>query len=198
VGNRAFGSRIHAEAGVRKAKLAAAMVLTAPFVPMLFQGEEFAASSPFLYFAHHEDPVLARAVSEGRRREHSHHSVEGEIPDPELQETFERSKLHWDELEEPEHAAMVAWYRSLVSLRISQPSLLDGDRTQIEVRFDEEQGWLSMRRGAVQLLYNFGGSAVLVDAFAEGRILLASDAEVQVAGGKVSLPSSGFAAIERA
>ena len=69
VGNRAQGERVSHEAGVGRAKIAAALVLTAPFVPMLFQGEEFGASAPFLYFTDYDDPELGRAISEGRKKE---------------------------------------------------------------------------------------------------------------------------------
>ena len=69
VGNRAQGERVSHEAGVGRAKIAAALVLTAPFVPMLFQGEEFGASAPFLYFTDYEDPELGRVISEGRKKE---------------------------------------------------------------------------------------------------------------------------------
>ena len=67
VGNRAIGDRLEHMVGMDRAKVAAGLVLTAPFIPLIFQGEEFAASSPFLYFADHEDPEMAKAVSEGRR-----------------------------------------------------------------------------------------------------------------------------------
>jgi maltooligosyltrehalose trehalohydrolase len=194
VGNRVFGSRLHAEAGMRKAKLAAAIVLTAPFVPMMFQGEEFAASSPFLYFADHEDPELARAVSEGRRREHASDGAWDAIPDPESQETFDRSKLDWSELEEPVHAEMLAWYRSLAQLRKSQPSLLDGNLAHVEIRFDEAQGWLSMRRGSIELIYNFSENPVSMAIPAHSSLLLTSDRIAPPEGAQVTMPSLAFAA----
>ncbi|MGB6192401.1 MAG: malto-oligosyltrehalose trehalohydrolase, partial [Terracidiphilus sp.] len=99
VGNRAVGDRIAAIAGIERSKIAAALVLTAPFVPMLFQGEEWAASSPFQYFANHDEPEMARLVSEGRRKEFAAFGWKPEqIPDPEDPATFERSKLDWSEV----------------------------------------------------------------------------------------------------
>jgi maltooligosyltrehalose trehalohydrolase len=195
VGNRAFGSRLHAEAGMHKAKLAAAMVLTAPFVPMIFQGEEFAASSPFLYFADHEDRALARAVSEGRRREHAHEVAWESIPDPEAETTYERSKLHWGEVEEPEHAEMAEWYRRLIDWRMSQPALLDGDLVYMDVLFDEEQGWLCMKRGPVKMLYNFSENPVSMATSAGSRVLLASDPTSLTEELVVSVPPFGFVAL---
>src|SRR5580692_3885351 len=93
VGNRAIGDRVEQIVGMDRAKVAAGIVLTAPFVPLLFQGEEYAASTPFLYFADHEEE-LAKLVSAGRRREFAAFGFgEAEIADPEARETFERSKL---------------------------------------------------------------------------------------------------------
>ena len=99
VGNRATGERLEHIVGMDRAKLAIALVLTAPFIPLLFQGEEYAAATPFLYFADHEDPEMARAVSEGRKKEFAAFGfAEQQIPDPEAPETFQRSKINWAEL----------------------------------------------------------------------------------------------------
>jgi len=87
IGNRATGDRIGEVVGRSRAKIAAALVLTSPFIPMLFQGEEWAATSPFQYFANHEDPEMARAVSEGRKHEFEAFGWKPEsIPDPENRE----------------------------------------------------------------------------------------------------------------
>ena len=99
VGNRATGERSGASR-VRPARvqIAAALLLCAPFVPMLFQGEEWGASSPFQYFTAHEDAELAALVSEGRRKEFAAFGWDPSgIPDPQATETFERSRLRWDE-----------------------------------------------------------------------------------------------------
>ena len=193
VGNRPFGDRLHIEAGIPKAKLAAALVMMAPFVPMIFQGEEFAASSPFLYFADHEDPDLARAVSQGRRKEHAHDAWNS-IPDPESQESFDKSKLNWSELKEPVHMEMMNWYRSLIELRKSQPSLLDGNRDNLDVQFDEAQQWLLMKRGTLLLLYNFGENTARVTAPAYRNLLLASNLPVPCELDTIFLPAFTFAA----
>ena len=93
-------------------------MLTAPFVPLLFQGEEFAASTPFLYFADHEDAEMAKAVREGRKREFAAFGFGSRrVPDPEARETFERSKLNWEEVGEGGHTEMLEWYRALIRLR---------------------------------------------------------------------------------
>jgi maltooligosyltrehalose trehalohydrolase len=195
VGNRAFGDRISSIVGLQKAKLAAALVMTAPFVPMLFQGEEFAASAPFLYFADHDDPELARAVSEGRRREHAHDGAWDSIPDPESLESFNQSKLNWNELNDPEHAEMLDWHRKLIQLRRSQPSLMSGDRAEIQVEFDEALGWMSMQRGSIRLFYNFGESSASWELTPDSRLHLTSDTAVQVRSQKITVPAFAFAAV---
>ncbi|MEO8856326.1 MAG: malto-oligosyltrehalose trehalohydrolase [Burkholderiaceae bacterium] len=122
-GNRAFGERVDALAtSQERLAVLLACLLLSPQIPMLFMGEEFAASSPFLYFCDFEGD-LARAVTEGRRREFAHFAAfvdpasrEG-IPDPNAVETFERSKLRWEERAEGEHASRLALIRTLLQLR---------------------------------------------------------------------------------
>jgi maltooligosyltrehalose trehalohydrolase len=195
VGNRALGDRLHAVAGIRKAKLAAALLLTAPFVPMIFQGEEFASSSPFLYFADHDDPELARAVSEGRRREHASDGSWDTIPDPEAEETFLRSKLHWDERDSGDHGIMLDWYRSLIKLRVSQACLLDGELRNTQVQFNEAEKWLIVQRGPMQLLFNFGTFLAAFPVSENGKLCLASEPEIRNEAEMINLPAESFAAV---
>ena len=188
VGNRATGDRVEQIVGLDRAKVAAALVFTAPFIPMIFQGEEFAASTPFQYFANHQDPELARAVSEGRKREFAAFGWSpDQIPDPEKRETFERSKLNWDELPCGVHAEMLAWYKQLIQLRRSSPSLNDGDMEHVRVAFDETLRWLRMERGLVTVLCNLGDEAVELDNPAGLPLLLASRADVRAGERKISL-----------
>jgi maltooligosyltrehalose trehalohydrolase len=194
VGNRAYGDRLHTEAGLSKAMLGAALVLTAPFVPMLFEGEEFAASTPFLYFADHEDPELARAVSEGRRREHASDGAWESIPDPEAAETFEQSKLQWKELAEPDHAGMLEWYKGLIELRQAHACLRDGNLSHLQVGFNEAERWLTMQRGAMHLFYNFADHQAKFSVPGDGRLVFASEG-TSARSASVELPSWGFAAI---
>jgi maltooligosyltrehalose trehalohydrolase len=126
VGNRAHGERIamlaeqHGRTHVLRALLAC--VLLAPAVPMLFMGEEFAAGTPFLYFCDFTGD-LARAVTEGRRNEFRHFArfadpqQRAAIPDPNDEQTFQRSKLNWAEREQAAHREWLAFYRTLLALR---------------------------------------------------------------------------------
>src|SRR5690606_7306946 len=96
IGNRARGERISQLLATGLLKIGAALVLTSPFVPMLFQGEEWGASTPFLYFTDHADPDLAEAIRQGRRREFAAFGWDAEsIPDPQAIETFRRAQLNW-------------------------------------------------------------------------------------------------------
>src|SRR6202043_1232002 len=117
----------------------AALVLLGPFVPVLFAGEEWAATTPFQYFTDHSDPELGRAVSEGRRREFATFGfAAADVPDPQDPATFERSRLRWDEPAREPHASMLGWHRRLIALRAAIPSLRDGDRSVLTVEHDED------------------------------------------------------------
>jgi maltooligosyltrehalose trehalohydrolase len=196
VGNRATGDRLEQIVGFERAKVAAGLMLTAPFIPMMFQGEEFAASTPFQYFADHDDPEMARAVSEGRRREFAAFGWNpAVIPDPEKVETFERSKLKWDEAGEGQHAEMMEWYRSLIRLRQGSISLNDGELDHVKVGFDEEKRWLVMERGQVMVMCNLGIEPVRFENLVGGRLVLASRDGIAVVGESVMVSADGLAII---
>ena len=154
VGNRPFGDRLP----VGQLKLAAALLLTSPFVPLLFMGEEWGATSPFQYFTSHTDPALGRAVAEGRRREFD--LGDQPPPDPQDPATFERSKLDWSEPAKDEHAELLEWYRSLIALRRSTPDLLDGRLDLVDATVDGPV--LTVRRGDVCVEANFASLDVRV------------------------------------
>jgi maltooligosyltrehalose trehalohydrolase len=199
IGNRAKGERSSHLLSVGKLKVAAALVLTAPFIPMLFQGEEWGASSPFLYFTDHEDPELGRLVTEGRRREFAAFSAHSEdVPDPQARESFERSKLVWSERNSNPHAELLDWHRRLISLRREVPALSDGRLDRIHVSFDEQAKWLVMARGAIAVACNLSErrQRAPVSTGSDARILLASEKEVQVAAGKVELPPDSVAVLD--
>jgi maltooligosyltrehalose trehalohydrolase len=194
VGNRAIGDRVEHTAGMDRAKIAAAIVFTAPFVPMIFQGEEFAASAPFQYFADHDDPEMAKAVSEGRRREFATFGWNPEqIPDPENPDTFRHSKLDWSEVSEGKHAEMLEWYRKLIRLRRTLAPLNDGDLRNITVAFDEEKRWLAMNRGMVNVLCNLGDHVIEFPNPDRLPLQLVSRDHVVLAEDKVLLPPDSVA-----
>ncbi|MGH8047084.1 MAG: malto-oligosyltrehalose trehalohydrolase [Chthoniobacterales bacterium] len=152
-GNRALGERLSHLLELETLKATAALVLLSPFVPMLFQGEEWGADTPFLYFTDHHNE-LGRMVTEGRRREFASFDWHGkEVPDPQSPETFERSKLQWSELDDANHRELLEWHRSLIALRRTIPH-----GTPAEVVFDENDRWLTLRRGSLLVVFNFAAA----------------------------------------
>jgi maltooligosyltrehalose trehalohydrolase len=189
VGNRAVGDRISHTAGLERAKIAAALYLLSPFVPILFQGEEWAASTPFLYFADHHDPELARAVSEGRKKEFAAFGWDpAYIPDPESQTSFDASKLKWEEVKDADHGEMLAWYQALIQLRRSIPCLNDESAGNVLVTFDEQVKWLRLERGAVTVICNLGDQQQTFDTSPEIRVVIASRGTIRISEGSVRVP----------
>ncbi len=184
VGNRALGERLVHLVGPARARVAAAVALLAPSIPMVFQGEEWAASSPFRYFSDHRDPDLARAVSEGRTQEFAAFGWEpAEVPDPQDPATFAASVLDWAEVAGPDHAAMLDWYRHLVALRRSRPELNGGSYEGVEATVsgggDGGGDILRLRRAGLTVTVNLGREAVALP----GAVLAASPPTV---GGRLA------------
>jgi maltooligosyltrehalose trehalohydrolase len=199
VGNRAQGERSSHLLSVGRLKIAAALVLSAPFIPMLFQGEEWAATSPFLYFTNHEDAELGRLVTEGRRREFAAFSAHSDdVPDPQALDTFERSKLVWDECSRKPHAEMLDWHRRLIRLRHEFAALSDGRLDRVTVTFDEQAKWLVMARGPIALACNLSErrQQTPLSTGKDARILLASEKEIQLVGNGIELAPESVAIVE--
>jgi maltooligosyltrehalose trehalohydrolase len=196
VGNRAQGERVSHEAGVGRAKIAAALVLTAPFVPMLFQGEEFGASAPFLYFTDYDDPELGRMISEGRKKEFVAFGwAPDQIPDPQDEHTFLQSKLNWAELTEQPHRSLLQWHKDLISLRCNQSKLNDGNLNAVNVRFDEEAQWLVLERGNLRIACNLGQEPVNVEVGHGAQVLLASDDSIALSSANIKLGPDSVAVL---
>jgi maltooligosyltrehalose trehalohydrolase len=170
VGNRAAGDRIHHGISPGAHAAAIALILLGPGTPMLFQGEEWAASTPFAYFTDH-DAELGALVSAGRTREFAAMGWAEEVPDPQARSTFVGSQLHWQERGEGEHARMLEWYRELIALRRALPALRSGDLTATRVEVLAEETVL-LRRGELALLAHRGPGAL---AAADGRVLRAGE-----------------------
>jgi maltooligosyltrehalose trehalohydrolase len=196
VGNRAIGERLSQLTSEGRVKIAAALLMSAPFVPMLFQGEEWGASTPFLYFTSHADAVLGAQVSEGRRKEFAAFGWDpSTIPDPQAVETFEQSRLQWDELKAAPHASILEWYRDLVALRRRCPSLRDGNYREVQVTFDEARALLTIRRGAIVIACNLGDEPAVMP-LGGSRVLLASDHAVRLHGDAACLPPESVAIVD--
>lgn len=193
VGNRARGERLNMLVSAGRLKIAAALVMTSPFVPLIFQGEEWAASTPFLYFTDHE-PDLGNLVSEGRKREFAAFGWKPEdVPDPQDETTFERSRLKWDEVAEPEHAGMLGWYRELIALRRLAPG--DFVSADAQVEFSEEGRWLTLRRGRFLIAFSIASKPVQLLLSDGAEIVLKSSEEVAVDGDKLVLAPDSVAVL---
>jgi maltooligosyltrehalose trehalohydrolase len=184
VGNRAFGERLHHQIGIQRFAAASALLLFLPSTPLLFQGQEFAASTPFQFFTDHQH-ALGKLVTEGRRREFQAFSAfadpakRTQIPDPQAEATFVNSKLRLEESETPPGSEMQAWYQALLKLRRTDRVLIDQARERMTARaFSADV--LSVRRWLVDgdervLLVNFGDSPFeAAELGGTWRLLLAS------------------------
>ncbi len=199
VGNRAAGERLEHLVGMEAAKVALGLTLMAPFVPMLWMGEEFAASAPFLYFADHEEEEMRRLVSEGRKRDFAAFGWEEDaVPDPEAAETFERSKLDWREVHEGRHKEMLQWVKSLIAFRRATVDLNDGDFGHLEVSCSADGKGLTMQRGSVRVLMNVGEAEMQVTLSPGEAMQLSSRAEVAMRDGAVHLPGMSLAVLQLA
>ncbi len=189
VGNRAAGERTAALVSDGRLRVAAALLLTTPFVPMLFQGEEWGASTPFQYFTSHSDPALGRAVSDGRRQEFAAFGWDpADVPDPQDPATFRRSRLDWAEPGREPHAGLLAWHRELIALRRRVPALTDPRLDRVTADCDAEAGWLLVRRGPVTVAANLGAGSWTCPAEPPAEVLAASDPGVKLAPGGIILP----------
>ena len=190
IGNRAQGDRLTATISPARQLCGAAIVLTSPYTPMLFMGEEWAASSPWQFFASFEDPELARAVRDGRREEFAEHGWgASEVPDPMDVATVVRSTLPWGELADPAHREVYDTYRALIMLRRTHPELADPrlDRYRVE----HEGGALVLHRGSLRVLVNLG--ATTAEVTVDSPEVLLGTAEVRDKG--VTLAPDTFAVI---
>ena len=154
IGNRALGERVSMLISARRARLGAMLVLLGPFIPFIFQGEEWASKTPFLYFANHENEDLAQAVCTGRRAEFL---VQGytpeQVPDPSAYDTFRRSRIDFDEAMRGEHVTTLEFYRDLIRLRKERPELMS---PPLRVSYDEDASTLVLERESSILVVNFG------------------------------------------
>ena len=188
IGNRAVGDRLSAILTPGLLKVGATLLLTAPFTPMLFMGEEWAASSPWQFFTSHPEPELAAAVRTGRRREFAAHGwAEAEVPDPQDPATFERSKLDWAELAKPPHAEILDLYKRLIALRRSRSDLSDPWLDRVEVWHGDR--YLVIRRGRCMVAANLAPVPQTVSLReTPSKVLLATEAGVVLQRDRIDLP----------
>lgn len=200
IGNRMLGERLITLAGFSFAKVAAAAVLTAPYLPLLFMGEEYGEIAPFLYFVSHGDPGLVEAVRKGRSAEFAAFSWRGTVPDPQDSQTFAQSKLLAWGSRTTEQKALFEFYRQLITLRKTVPLLLRSKRREcIAWQYEDKNALVVERRSTTERIvsvFNFDKHPVEVSLTANSyeKLLDSADAawgglgskEVEVAEGMVS------------
>ncbi|HVN12110.1 MAG TPA: malto-oligosyltrehalose trehalohydrolase [Kineosporiaceae bacterium] len=195
VGNRARGDRISASVSVGRQAVGAALSMASAFTPMIFMGEEWAASTPWRFFTDFPDPALGAAVREGRRSEFARYGWNvADVRDPQDSATRDASVLDWTELGTQPHARVLAWYRALTALRRDAPDLQADDLREVRVETGPDR--LTMRRGGLDVHVNIGPSAQQFPAPAAAEVLLAWG-RVEIAEGVLVLPPDSVAIVRR-
>ncbi len=194
VGNRAQGDRLSgAQLDLDPGALAcgAALLLTSPWTPMLFMGEEWGARTPWQFFTDHTNPEIAAATAAGRKAEFGSHGwSEDAVPDPQDPATFERSRLDWSEPDREPHARLLRWYRDLLAFRRARPDLRDPRLDRVSVTWQDRR--LRSVRGSCTVLVNLAGDAWTCEVDGDDVPLLAWD-DVRVEAGRVVVPARSAA-----
>jgi maltooligosyltrehalose trehalohydrolase len=189
IGNRMTGDRLAATVSIGKVRIAAAAVILAPFIPMLFMGEEYGETAPFQYFTSHADLDLIEAVRRGRHKEFERFQWSEEPPDPHDVETFLRSKLRREPLDE-----IRALYKELLRLRASTPALRELDLDAVETHVDDEQRTLLIKRRKTLLAFNFSDESRSIELpFGDTTWTALIDIGVVVSGNVLTMPPESFA-----
>ena len=190
VGNRARGDRPSEHLDVDQLCCAALLTLASPFTPMLFMGEEWAASTPFQFFTSHPEPELGRATAEGRIAEFAKMGWDpAVVPDPQDPATFERSKLDWSELSGARGAQVLAAYRELAGLRRTVPALTDPSFEHLRCTVDEDTRVFVMHRAGTVLAVNFGDAPATVTVEPGLTLRFGTPAGPVLEGEHLSLPA---------
>jgi maltooligosyltrehalose trehalohydrolase len=189
IGNRAAGDRLTAHLDEDQLVCAAMLTLAGPFTPMLFQGEEWAASTPFQFFTSHPEEDLGRMTAEGRIREFAQMGWDPDaVPDPQDPETFQRSKLDWSEPESGAHARVLAAYQRLTELRRTLPALTDPSFTSVSCTVDDDSRLFTMRRKDVLMAVNFGDRPVELPVDADLDLVFRTPSQPDLTDGTLHLP----------
>ena len=193
IGNRMLGERISDLIDFEATKLAAGALLLSAYIPLLFMGQEYGEESPFLYFVSHSDPELVEAVREGRKKEFTDFHVGDEFIEPQSVETFNKSKLHWEQKNEGKHKVLWQLYQKLINLRHTIPALKKLDKQNFKAINKDEVILLhrSSENSQVFCLLNFSDRNIsLSNIFPAGNWQKILDsAETKWMGNGSSLPA---------
>jgi maltooligosyltrehalose trehalohydrolase len=189
IGNRAAGDRLSQTLDEGGIAIAAVLTVLTPFTPMLFMGEEWAASTPWQFFTSHPEPELGAATARGRKAEFARMGWdESVVPDPQDPETFRRSILRWEEKDAGTHARVFALYRELLALRRERPELTDPDFRRVAATADDRARWFRLERGGTEIVVNFSTELLHLPVSSQRRILLSTDPAASAAGETLVLP----------
>ncbi|WP_304454896.1 malto-oligosyltrehalose trehalohydrolase [Nocardiopsis sp. YSL2] len=196
IGNRARGDRMGERLSPTLLACGAALVLCSPFTPMLFMGEEWAATTPWPFFASFTDPDLVEGVRRGRRREFAALGwAEEDVPDPMDPATRDSAVLDWDQRDHKHHALVLETYRSLIALRRDEPELADPRLDRFEVVASGDGRQLVLVRGGLRVVCNLDPVDAEVELDAPPRELLFANGRPRVRGTLVDLPGECFAVL---
>jgi maltooligosyltrehalose trehalohydrolase len=174
VGNRAVGDRLPELTSPGLVRVGAVLLLTSPFTPMLWMGEEWAASTRWPFFTSHPEPELAEATGKGRLEEFGEHGWDvSQMIDPQDPKAYEEAVLDWAEPEQSGHRNVLDLYRSLTELRAREPDLHDTDLRAVEVAYDEDARWLVIDRGRFRVAANLAAAEQALPV-AGGEVVLAT------------------------
>jgi len=197
VGNRAAGDRLPRITSPGMLKVGATLLLTSAFTPMLWMGEEWAASTPWPFFTSHPEPEMAEATHNGRIQEFADHGWDvGAVVNPQDPAAFTGAKLRWPERDDPGHADILALYRTLLALRREHPDLADPRLDRVGVDFDEDARWVIVHRGAFDVLANLADHAQTLPA-TPGDVLFSTECVPDAENLQVTLPARSARIIRR-
>jgi maltooligosyltrehalose trehalohydrolase len=183
VGNRAVGDRLPELATPELVRVGAVLLLTSPFTPMLWMGEEWAAGTRWPFFTSHPEPELAEATGKGRLAEFAGHGWDtAQMIDPQDPEAYRSAILDWSEPTTGEHAQVLDLHRGLIALRAAEPDLHDGELSNVKVDVDEDARWLVVHRGAFRVAANLADTAQRL-AVEGGEIVMATGTATASADG---------------
>jgi len=185
IGNRAVGDRLSEIVSPARLRIGAVLLLTSPFTPMLFMGEEWAAGTRWPFFTSHPEAELGRAVSQGRLAEFAAHGWEsGAMTDPQSPGAYQQAVLNWAEPLQPGHRDLLQLYRQLIRLRATEPDLADADLRRVELDYDEAQQWFLVHRGRFRVAANLSDQC--------RRLPVPVGAEVVLATGPAAIDPAGL------
>jgi maltooligosyltrehalose trehalohydrolase len=196
IGNRMRGDRLTETLSLEALKLAAATVLLSPHIPMLFMGEEYGEKNPFQYFVSHTDEKLVQAVRDGRKKEFAHFQWQGEVPDPQAEETFHNCILSWNYDRDERAALLLNFYKHLIRFRKDRKAMKGMERDEVTVLGQTVENVIAFGRSylddRVLVVLNFNATPVSYSLTPGEHAILFDSAAKQWGGAEPCTIQSGI------